>query len=244
MQGDIEALPWYWKLPFGVVALIFSLMFLVYWFSSLANKQYANLIDYTTFMGVCSLAFTYWSFASLYQGAASSTSQTALSGLARAMVISFWTASALHSVLAFLQAAISDGGYANSSNANWHYVTRDGSHGAIHHAASVRDVFEHRHGHGSWQRQQESQQNFLTVLHVIAIPFSIYAPFYLRSKGVFVTGGLSNLLMGTLSGVVAIIAACLVGLLEAGWVIALGLSLVLAALCWWSGWTPWQFLSL
>jgi hypothetical protein len=84
-------------------------------------------------------------------------------------------------------------GYSIHPNAEWRYVNRDGRAGGRYGPATVRDVYEHRHGSGSWQRKEENFLTFVSVLRVGTFVLAIVIPFF--SVDWLVPGDVSKLIL-------------------------------------------------
>jgi len=97
-------------------------------------------------------------------------------------------------------------GYSTDPHAEWRYVNRDGSVGGRYGAATVRDVYEHRHGSGSWQRKEENFLTFVSVLRVGTFVLAIVMPFF--GANWFVPGHVSKVIvilaLATLSLVISL----------------------------------------
>ena len=66
------------------------------------------------------------------------------------------------------------GGYRKAEGWKWHYVARGGGAGAEHSSATIRDVYDHSHGQGSWERSLKSQRK---TARVMAISIGAVMPF-------------------------------------------------------------------
>jgi len=69
-------------------------------------------------------------------------------------------------------------GYSIHPNTEWRYVNRDGSVGGYSGAATVKDVYEHQHGRGSWQRAEKKFLTSVGFLRVGAFVLAIVIPFF------------------------------------------------------------------
>ncbi len=84
-----------------------------------------------------------------------------------------------------LGVALTAGGDAIDHSHEWRYVTRNGTPGARAHAATKKDLYDHTHGYGSWERRKE---RIRTVCKVISVLVALACPFleipFLRASGV------------------------------------------------------------
>lgn len=115
--------------------------------------------------------------------------------------------SAVCSILLNVLRSVGTGeGYSTHPHAEWRYVNRDGSVGGRYGAATVRDVYEHRHGRGSWRRKEENFLTFVGVLRVGTFVLAIVIPFF--GADWFVPGDVSKVIvilaLATLSLVISL----------------------------------------
>lgn len=229
--ADLYALKWYWKFLLALVCVLAALLSI--WATPLmvAQKNWDALVSMLFFLPMA-IYIGYHLIYSLVQDGGSPVGLSALKGLLH-------TCGATALATTFSQLVFNlmngDGGYATASGHEWRYLNRRGQPGGRYGSATVKDVYEHRHGYGSWKSHQQSQQNFVAFLRVVAVTVSIYVPFFLRSKGVITTGGISNFVLVMVAGLVSILLALTVTIMDWGWIIGLIICALLGGLVWWSG---------
>ena len=69
-------------------------------------------------------------------------------------------------VIWLLVKLMTGGGYSVDRSHEWRLMGRDGKPGAHYRDATTKDVYEHQHGHGSWERRNETIRSVSTFASV------------------------------------------------------------------------------
>ena len=125
---------------------------------------------------------------------------------ARTSLLTAETTIVLSLIVNLLKGALSNP-TVNTSGHEWHYMTRDGKLGGFHSNASARDVYEHRHGRGSWEARASGVAAFVTCLRVATAFSAIVGSVYYLSHRTDTPPGTVYWALTLICGVVAAVCS-------------------------------------